>query len=86
MIVRSTIDLAHNLGFDVVAEGVEDGAVLEMLAGYGCDSVQGYFISRPSPAVEFVSWLADSRYAPTSAARAPKPPRGGHHHSPVAAY
>ena len=85
MIVRSTIDLAHNLGFDVVAEGVEDGAVLELLAGYGCDSVQGYFISRPSPAVDFVSWLADSGYAPTSALPAPKPPRGGQHHSPVAA-
>ena len=83
MIVRSTIDLAHNLGFDVVAEGVEDGTVLEMLAGYGCDSVQGYFISRPSPPDEFMAWLADSSYAPSPTT--PSAPRGGQRHSRVAA-
>jgi EAL domain-containing protein (putative c-di-GMP-specific phosphodiesterase class I) len=55
-IVRSTIELAHNLGLQVVAEGVEDAEALERLAGYGCDFAQGYFIGRPSPAAEF--WAA----------------------------
>jgi EAL domain-containing protein (putative c-di-GMP-specific phosphodiesterase class I) len=52
VIVRSTIDLAHNLGLTVVAEGVEDQAAMDLLAEYGCDSVQGYFLGRPCPAQE----------------------------------
>ena len=48
IIVRSTIDLAHNLGLRVVAEGVEDEAVMRILIEYGCDAAQGYFFSRPS--------------------------------------
>jgi diguanylate cyclase (GGDEF)-like protein len=51
-IVRSTIDLARNLGLSVVAEGIETEAVLEHLAVLGCDLAQGYFISRPLPAEE----------------------------------
>jgi EAL domain-containing protein (putative c-di-GMP-specific phosphodiesterase class I) len=50
VIVRSTIELAHNLGLTVVAEGVEDRAALDMLVGYGCDSAQGFFLSRPASA------------------------------------
>ena len=50
VIVRSTIDLAHNMGLVVVAEGVEDEATLERLRALGCDMVQGYFLSRPLPA------------------------------------
>lgn len=46
-IVRSMIDLAHNLGLVVVAEGVEEEAVAKRLAALGCDSMQGYFASRP---------------------------------------
>ncbi len=49
-IVRSVIDLAHNLGKRVVAEGVEDEATLDALRGYGCDRAQGYLIGRPMPA------------------------------------
>ena len=45
VIVRSTIDLAHNLGLTVVAEGVEDEQSLDMLVDYGCDSAQGYFFA-----------------------------------------
>ena len=52
VIVRSTIDLAHNLGLTVVAEGVEDQGAMDLLAEYGCDSVQGYFLGRPCPAQE----------------------------------
>jgi diguanylate cyclase (GGDEF)-like protein len=49
-IVRSTIDLARNLGLTVVAEGIETEAVLNHLIGLGCDTGQGYLISRPQPA------------------------------------
>jgi diguanylate cyclase len=50
MIVRSTIDLGHNLGLDVVAEGIEDEATWVALRGLGCDYAQGYFMSKPVPA------------------------------------
>ena len=56
-IVRSTVELAHNLGLRVVAEGVEDGAVQTLLARLGCDQAQGYYISRPLPAAELTNWL-----------------------------
>ncbi len=57
-IVRSTIDLAHNLGLTVVAEGVEDAALLERLRAMDCDEAQGYHISRPMPAEQFLEWNA----------------------------
>jgi EAL domain-containing protein (putative c-di-GMP-specific phosphodiesterase class I) len=57
VIVRSTIELAHNIGLRVVAEGVEDRQTYEMLVVLGCDSVQGYYISRPLPPEEFTQWL-----------------------------
>jgi len=57
IIVRSIIDLAHNLGLTVVAEGVETKEILERLNKLGCDIAQGYYISRPIPAVEFEDFL-----------------------------
>jgi diguanylate cyclase (GGDEF)-like protein/PAS domain S-box-containing protein len=57
VIVRSTVDLGHNLGLRVVAEGVEDQATLKELATLGCDSVQGYYVARPMPAAELAAWL-----------------------------
>jgi diguanylate cyclase (GGDEF)-like protein len=57
VIVRSTIELAHNMGLTVVAEGVEDAHALAMLEGYRCDMVQGYLISRPLPAADIAQWL-----------------------------
>ena len=45
--MRSIIDLAHNLGVKVVAEGVEDEATMDLLIEYGCDAAQGYYFSRP---------------------------------------
>jgi diguanylate cyclase (GGDEF)-like protein len=57
VIVRSTIDLAHNLGLKVVAEGVEDQETWDLLQILRCDLVQGYFISKPIPANEFWNWL-----------------------------
>jgi diguanylate cyclase (GGDEF)-like protein/PAS domain S-box-containing protein len=62
VIVRSTIDLAHNLGLTVVAEGVEDEVALGMLGEYACDSAQGYLFSRPCAPDELTRWLADSPY------------------------
>ncbi len=58
-IVRSTVDLAHNLGLSVVAEGVENQAILDKLRELACDEAQGYHISRPMPASDFVVWLQD---------------------------
>ncbi|MDO9420155.1 MAG: EAL domain-containing protein [Herminiimonas sp.] len=55
-IVRSTIDLAHNLGLTVVAEGVENEALLNKLRELNCDEAQGYFIAKPMPFDEFVEW------------------------------
>jgi predicted signal transduction protein with EAL and GGDEF domain len=55
-VVRAVIDLAHDLGHRVVAEGVEDRATLDHLADLGCDQAQGYYICRPLPASELPSW------------------------------
>jgi len=52
-IVRSTIELAHNLELKVVAEGVEDRKIFEQLADLGCDIAQGYCIGRPIPADQY---------------------------------
>ena len=57
VIVRSTIDLAHNLSLRVVAEGVEDQQTWDMLDELGCDIAQGYFLSRPLAAADFMEWL-----------------------------
>ena len=57
VIVRSTIDLGHNLGLHVVAEGVENLATWEELAALGCDTAQGYHLGRPMPAAELERWL-----------------------------
>ena len=58
-IVRSTIDLAHNLRLQVVAEGVEDEHTMNELAALGCNVAQGFHIGRPVPPQAFAQWLAD---------------------------
>jgi len=60
-IVRSTIELGHNLGLAVVAEGVETEHELERLRGYGCDTAQGYLVARPMPAAALEKWLDGAR-------------------------
>ena len=71
-IVRSTIDLAHNLGLTVVAEGIENARVWDMLRDLNCDQAQGYHMGKPMPAEAFanwsVGWLAQHR--PVSATSA----------------
>ena len=57
-IVRSTIDLGHNLGLVVVAEGVETDLELDKLSRFGCDFAQGYRFAKAMPAAEFELWLA----------------------------
>ncbi len=56
MIVRSTVDLAHNLGITVVAEGVENIEVWDMLRDLKCDQAQGFFMGRPMPVGDFPEW------------------------------
>jgi len=67
VIVQSIISLAHNLGLEVVAEGVESAAVLECLRALGCDHAQGFYLSHPVPAPQMLDWL---RAYGSSAARA----------------
>ena len=69
VIVRSTIDLAHNLGMSVIAEGVEDAAALDMLIACGCDGAQGYFFTEPCPADELTAWLATSPFGASAVVR-----------------
>jgi diguanylate cyclase (GGDEF)-like protein len=71
VIVRSTIDLAGNLGLTVVAEGVEDRETLEQLTRLGCDQAQGYFISRPLPPAELSAWLTERPAPPRPRSTAP---------------
>lgn len=59
-IVRSTADLAHNLGLSVVAEGVENQWTLDLLASFGCDLAQGFHIARPMTGEALPGWLSSS--------------------------
>lgn len=61
--VRSTIDLAHELGFVVVAEGVENQAVLDLLQKMGCDYAQGWHVGRPVSAEDFLATIGRARAA-----------------------
>jgi diguanylate cyclase (GGDEF)-like protein/PAS domain S-box-containing protein len=61
-IVRTVIDLAHNLGKQVCAEGVEDAETMQRLEEMGCDLAQGYFISRPVPAATLLTWLTENSW------------------------
>jgi len=62
IIVRSTIELAHNMGLTVVAEGIEDENTLLWLQEHGCELAQGYYISRPLPEAELDTWMVKSGY------------------------
>jgi len=64
VIVQKTIEMGHDLGIHVIAEGVENKDQLDFLHLKGCDSAQGYFFSRPLPANEMVTWLHQYRDKP----------------------
>ena len=61
-IVRSAVELGHNLGLTVVAEGVEDPTSYVHLARLGCDLAQGYYMARPMPADDLERWLTEAPY------------------------
>jgi EAL domain-containing protein (putative c-di-GMP-specific phosphodiesterase class I) len=61
-IVRSMIELAHNLGLKVTAEGVETQEIWDMLKSHGCDLAQGYLMGKAMPADELIRWAKESRW------------------------
>lgn len=63
-LVVSTIDLAHSLGLDITAEGVEDAEAYRTLSDYGCDLAQGFYMSKAVPAIELDAWLLNGRQQP----------------------
>jgi EAL domain-containing protein (putative c-di-GMP-specific phosphodiesterase class I) len=71
-IVRSTVALAHNLGADLVAEGVEDEATLNALRRYGCMITQGFVHSPPLPAEDLRAWIAAHAPDPHSSPSNPR--------------
>ncbi len=75
LIVRSTVDLAHNLGLEAVAEGVETEEHWERLTQLRCDTAQGFYIGRPIPGEHLIDWLADWRgsRSPTAGMRQARP-------------
>jgi diguanylate cyclase (GGDEF)-like protein len=62
VIVRSTIELGHNMGLTVIAEGVETAESWRILKRLGCDMGQGYYMSPPLPVEKFNTWLVESRW------------------------
>jgi EAL domain-containing protein (putative c-di-GMP-specific phosphodiesterase class I) len=60
VIVRSTIELGHNMGIKVVAEGVENQETYQRLIELGCDAAQGYYMGRPLPFADLNQWLDES--------------------------
>jgi EAL domain-containing protein (putative c-di-GMP-specific phosphodiesterase class I) len=72
-IVRSMIDLGHNLGLQVVAEGVEHADDLQLLRRLGCDLAQGFHLARPLPLEELLDWLRTADRTPSVAPGGPLP-------------
>ena len=62
VIVKTMVDLGHNLDMTVVGEGVETDAVANILADLGCDAGQGYAIAKPMEAERIPAWLAEWRH------------------------
>jgi diguanylate cyclase (GGDEF)-like protein len=74
VIVRSTVELGHALGLNVVAEGVEDQATYEALAGMGCDRMQGFHIAPPLSPAALKAWLDTAALHGGPVPAAPTPP------------
>lgn len=64
LIVNATTQLSHSLGFKVTAEGLENVSGLSKITGCGCDTVQGYYFSKPLKAEDFARWVSDFHLAP----------------------
>jgi diguanylate cyclase len=69
-ITGAVLAMAHSLGLDVVAEGVETAAQRELLRRMGCDELQGYLLGRPAPAADVTGWLVPGLADPAPAQRA----------------
>ena len=67
VLVRAAVSLAHSLGLQVVAEGVEQQAALELLRAMGCDLAQGYLIARPMPLADLAAYLGKRAMEPAGA-------------------
>jgi len=82
-IVNTILQMGHNLGLEVVAEGIEDEPTLALLTDLGCDIAQGYFIARPMPLEAFIKWAAENkdRY-PTRSKTQPAPIKAHHNALP----
>ena len=65
-IVRAALELGHNLGMQVTAEGIEDEATFEALCELGCDTGQGYFFSKALPPDKLSTWLRKSKWKPAA--------------------
>ena len=59
IIVKSTIELAHSFNLKVVAEGVENQQSMDLLREWGCDWLQGFYLSRPLPAKDVLNWVEE---------------------------
>lgn len=62
-IVKAAVDLAHTLDLKIVAEGVEDQKTLDILSEMGCDFAQGYYMAKPMPSEDLITWIQDSEWS-----------------------
>ena len=62
-IVKAAVDLAHTLGLQIVAEGVEDKKTLDLLRNMNCDYAQGYFMAKPMPCQDLMVWMQESEWS-----------------------
>jgi len=74
LIVGAIINLAHSLHLELIAEGIETEELMDRLIAMGCETGQGYFFSRPMPAIDVPAWLAQHPPHPT-ALEAPASPK-----------
>lgn len=58
IIVKATINLAHNLGLQITAQGVESKEIIFRLKDYGCDMAQGYYLNKPLSVTDFTQWMS----------------------------
>jgi len=63
-IVKAAVDLAHTLGLQIVAEGVEDEKTMGLLSDMNCDYAQGYYMAKPMPCEDLMSWMQESKWRP----------------------
>jgi len=63
-IVKAAVDLAHTLGLQIVAEGVEDEKTMDLLSDMNCDYAQGYYMAKPMPCEDLMSWMQESKWRP----------------------